>query len=161
MRIKNLSDEDFVNYCKPSMFIGTISCSGKCCSEAGIPLSVCQNDDWRSAPVISIDDHDLCRRYLKNPITRSIVFGGLEPFEQFDELYDFIFILRTHYHCLDDVVIYSGYDKKEIIAQLVKLSYLPNIVVKFGRFRPDSQPRYDEVLGVTLASDNQYAERIS
>jgi hypothetical protein len=47
MRVKNIVYEDFVNYKKPSMFIGTISCGGKCCIEAGIPFSVCQTDVWR------------------------------------------------------------------------------------------------------------------
>ena len=46
MRVKTIVDEDFTNYKKPAMFIGTISCGGKCCIEAGIPLSVCQNDGW-------------------------------------------------------------------------------------------------------------------
>jgi len=36
-----------------------------------------------------------------------------------------------------------------------------NIIVKFGRFRPNQKPHFDEVLGVNLASDNQYAEKIS
>lgn len=38
MRVKTIVDEDFTNYKKPAMFIGTISCGGKCCIEAGIPL---------------------------------------------------------------------------------------------------------------------------
>ena len=32
------------------------------------------------------------------------------------------------------------------------------IIVKFGRFRPNQEPHYDEVLGVNLISDNQYAK---
>ena len=35
-----------------------------------------------------------------------------------------------------------------------------NIIIKFGRYIPNQKPHYDEVLGVNLASDNQYAERI-
>ena len=45
MRIKAIIDEDYTNYKKPAMFIGTASCCGKCCKEAGLPLSVCQNDE--------------------------------------------------------------------------------------------------------------------
>jgi len=41
MRIKTIKDEDFVNYKKASMFIGTATCDFKCCKEAGIPLEVC------------------------------------------------------------------------------------------------------------------------
>jgi hypothetical protein len=42
-----------------------------------------------------------------------------------------------------------------------ELSACPNIIIKYGRFIPNHQPHYDEILGVKLASDNQYAERIS
>ena len=36
-----------------------------------------------------------------------------------------------------------------------------NIIIKYGRYIPNQTPHRDEVLGVNLASDNQYAERIS
>ena len=107
-----------------------------------------------------MENKDLIARYIDNDITHAIVFGGLEPFEQFHEVYDFIKELRE-YGCDDDVVIYTGYYKHEIARDVEKLSEFPNIVIKFGRFVPDSKSRYDEVLGITLVSENQYAERIS
>lgn len=161
MRVKTVVDEDFTNYKKASMFVGTISCGGKCCTEAGLPLSVCQNDGWRSCAPIVISDRELCQRYLNNPMTNAIVFGGLEPMEQFKELCRFLFMLRSVFGCLDDVVIYTGYDKDEVAEQIERLKMYQNIVVKFGRYKPDQSPHYDETLGVCLASDNQYAERIS
>lgn len=161
MRVKTIVDEDFVNYKIPSMFIGTISCGGKCCSEAGIPLSVCQNDGWRSGAPIEVSDFDLCRRYVDNKLTGAVVFGGLEPFEQFEEVEEFIHSLRLVYACQDDVVIYTGYYPQEIEEQIKALSSYKNIVIKFGRYIPNRDPVYDVVLGVTLASDNQFAERIS
>lgn len=161
MRVKTVVDEDFTNYKKPSMFIGTISCGGKCCIEAGIPLSVCQNDGWRSGAPIVLSNRELCQRYLNNPLTKAIVFGGLEPFEQFKELERFIFTLRCVFGCDDDVVIYTGYNPEELSFELNVLSgHYNNIIVKFGRFVPNSQHRFDEVLGVELASDNQYAVQI-
>ena len=36
----------------------------------------------------------------------------------------------------------------------------PNIIIKYGRYIPDQEPHQDEVLGVRLASNNQYAERM-
>lgn len=161
MRVKTIVDEDFTNYKKPSMFIGTISCGGKCCIEAGIPLSVCQNDGWRSGAPIDIDDSKLCERYISNPITQAIVFGGLEPLEQFEELENFLYVLRDVFQCDDDVVIYTGYYPNEVSDQLEKLTKYKNIVVKFGRYIPNKANRFDEVLGITLVSDNQYAERIT
>lgn len=161
MRIKTVVDEDFTNYKKAAMFIGTISCGGKCCIEAGIPLSVCQNDGWRSCAPIHIDDRTLCERYLSNNITSAIVFGGLEPFEQFDEVSWFIRVLRNTYKCDDDVVIYTGYTPDEIKEEVKLLSEFKNIIIKYGRYVPNAKTRYDDVLGVNLASDNQYAVKIS
>lgn len=161
MRVKNIVYEDFVNYKKPSMFIGTISCNGKCCIEAGIPLSVCQNDACRTQETLDISNDGICALYLENKVSEAIVFGGLEPFEQFNELYWFINMLRYKYGCNDDVVIYTGYYPDEIVEEIYMLSSFPNIIVKFGRYIPNDTPRYDEVLGVTLASSNQYAQKIS
>lgn len=161
MKLKLIIDEDFTNYKKASMFIGTISCTGKCCKEAGIPISICQNNWWRNQPVLVIKDDDICKRYLENDLTSAIVFGGLEPIEQFPDLVDFLDCLRNKYSCDDDVVIYTGYTDKEISKQISILKKFSNIVIKFGRYLPNSPSRYDKVLGVNLASENQYGERIS
>lgn len=161
MKIKTLIDEDFTNYKEPVMFIGTAFCTGKCCKEQNLPLSVCQNDGWRSVAPVDIPDKDIIERYLDNDITNAICFGGLEPFEQFDEIYNFIAILRNYYHCDDTVIIYTGYDKAEILMQVEKLKTMPNIIIKFGRYIINQDRHRDEILDVELASDNQYAEKIS
>lgn len=161
MQIKAIVDEDFSNYKKPAMFIGTSTCSGKCCVEVGIPLSMCQNDGWRARAPVATPDDDICTRYLDNPITKAIVFGGLEPIEQIDELCVLITKLRDKYRCEDDVVIYTGYYPAEIPKELAKLCRYKNVIMKFGRFIPNRPHIHDNILGVELASDNQYAERIS
>ena len=61
----------------------------------------------------------------------------------------------------DEIIIYTGYKKYEIENQLNQLKQFSNIIVKFGRYIPQQPPIYDEILGVELASPNQYAERIS
>jgi len=159
MRILTLIDEDFANYKKPSMFIGTIKCKGKCCIEQNLPLSICQNNEWRNKPVVHIESDLICHRYMKNYITEALVIGGLEPFEQFDEIFKLISMFRNYTN--DDVVIYTGYYPEEIIDQVEELMQFKNIIIKFGRYIPDKPSAFDEVLGITLASDNQFAERIS
>lgn len=161
MIIKTIVDEDFINYKQPSMYIGTAYCNGKCCREAGIPMSVCQNDEWRKTATVAMADKDIVERYLSNDITSAICFAGLEPFEQFDEMLALISMLRNDYQCTDTVVIYTGYNKDEIKKETEVLRQFPNIIIKFGRFVPSQAKHYDAVLGVNLASDNQYAERIS
>jgi len=157
MIIKQLLDEDFVNYKKPSMFIGFPSCSWKCDKECG--MQVCQNSALASSPIKNIGFKTIVNRYINNPITSSVVCGGLEPFDTWDVLYGLIIYLRTSIQ--DDIVIYTGYYKEEIKEYIDKLKAFPNIIVKFGRYIPNHEKHFDEVLGIYLASDNQYAERIS
>ncbi len=158
MLIKGITDEDFINYKKKSMVIAFPYCSFKCDKECG--RAVCQNSPLVKEPNINISCQKLIERYLNNGITEAIVCQGLDPLDSFDELYEFILLLRDEYHCNDDVVIYTGYNKEEVLDYIEKLSLCINVVIKYGRYIPDQTPHYDEVLGVNLASDNQYAERL-
>lgn len=157
MIIKGIQDEDFVNYKKPSMFISFPSCTWKCDRECG--KKVCQNGALATTPNIEISAKTIINRYINNPITKAVVCGGLEPFDTWNDLQEFVIELRQKSQ--DDIVIYTGYKKEEISYAVDWLNLFPNIIVKFGRFVPDQQKHYDEVLGIYLASDNQYAERIS
>ena len=159
MVIKSFKDEDFVNYKKPSMFIIMPHCSFKCDKENGCLM--CQNSSLVHEPTHNIAIRTLIERYISNPITKAIVFGGLEPFDSPEELDWFIKILRWSYQKNDDVVIYTGYTEEELTTNPYYKSILEygNIIIKYGRFRPNQTPHYDEVLGVNLVSDNQYARR--
>lgn len=159
MLLKGVVDEDFINFKNASMFLICHSCNFKCDKLSG--KQVCQNGTLAKSPDINIDIDNLIKRYLKNDISKAIVFGGLEPLEQFEDLYGFIRTLRTKYRCNDTVVIYTGFNKTEILSQIEILKQFKNIVVKFGRYIPNQEKHYDEVLGVHLASDNQFAEVIS
>lgn len=161
MRVIYILDEDFVNYKKPSMLIGCVKCNGKCFRDLGLSCDICQNWELQQSTTIEINDDKLCQRYLNNKLTNAIVFGGLEPFDQFDELVKFIDVLRNKYGCDDDIVIYTGYDYSEIYENIDKLKEFENIIVKFGRYIPDSEPVYDTVLGVELISNNQFAINLS
>lgn len=159
MRLKFIKDEDFVNYKKAAMFLGTISCSFKCCKEQGLPCSTCQNEPWYHQPVIEKKDDDIVQRYLDNFFTSAVVLGGMEPLDQFEEVFALVGKFREK--TSDDICIYSGYREDEVQDKVERLSQFPNIIIKFGRYIPNAPSRYDEVLGVTLASDNQYAKKIS
>jgi len=159
MRIKGIIDEDFVNYKKPSMTIMCPHCDFKCDKEFG--KAICQNSPLAKEPNINLSVRKIIERYLKNPITEAIVFQGLEPFDSFSEVLYFLEVLRLNYGCTDDVVIYTGYKKEEIKKERLKdLKILDNVIIKYGRYVPGQESHYDEVLGVQLASNNQYAERL-
>lgn len=159
MLIKGLVDEDFVNYKVPSMFISTNTCTFKCDIENG--SHICQNGGLAKQPSVDIQIEYIIRRYMHNGITKAIVFGGLEPMDQLADLYDFIFALRNDHNCKDTVVIYTGYTEEEMEGRLAVLRALGDVVVKFGRYRCGDTPHFDPVLGVMLASDNQYAVNLS
>ena len=164
MEIVNLIDEDFVQYKKPSMFIGFPTCTFKCDKECGKPI--CQNSSLAAAPHIEMDYVEIAKRFYENPITEAVVFGGLEPFDSFPDMIEMItqlFVCRALYPGAPkpDIVIYTGYYPVEIEDKLKAMKIYnhswDNIIIKFGRFIPDQKSTFDSVLGVELASQNQYA----
>lgn len=155
MKVITIIDEDFVNYKKASMYIAFPNCSFKCGE------GLCQNSSLAKQPKVEINYDAITSRYLKNKYTNAIVFAGLEPFDTFHEMWNLIWEFRIFTD--DDIVIYTGYNKDEVedkICKLKETEWFRNIIIKFGRYIPNQEPHYDEVLGVNLASDNQYAERI-
>ena len=159
MEIKGIIHEDFVNYKMCSMTIAMPYCTFKCDKECGI--DVCQNSKLAKEPTIDIPAAKIIEQYLHNPLSHAIVFQGLEPFDSYNDLYYFIYALRFVFKNDDPVVIYTGYNKDEILSKIDDLRKFSNIIIKFGRYIPNQKPHYDEILGVNLASDNQYAEIIT
>ena len=164
IKIKGIQDEVFTDYKKTAMQIVFPYCDFKCDRENGCQM--CQNSQLAHEPIIEIWVKDIVDRYLNNPITKAVVLGGLEPFDAPVDLIQFVDEFRMY--SKDDIVIFTGYTEEELSESFLTLqvpyrtlmSY-PNIYIKFGRFRPNQEPHYDEVLGIKLASDNQYAKRIS
>ena len=157
MIVKGIIDCDLINYKKPAMVIEFPHCDFKCDKECG--RQICQNGALAGAPPIPILVSDLVDRYLQNDMNQAIVCQGLEPFDSWSDLFFLVQMFRKQTN--DDIVIYTGYNKDEIKEKVFLLDMFPNIIIKYGRYIPGQEPHYDEVLGVNLASDNQYAEKIS
>lgn len=159
MIIKGIVEEDFSNYKKPSMLIATARCSMKCDELNG--CQVCQNSPLLFKPDIEISSEEIIKRYIENNLTRALVIAGMEPLDTFADLITFIKDFREV--CDDPIIIYTGYTEEEvkIMGCWDLLATFSNIIIKFGRFVMNCEPHYDELLGVKLASPNQYAVRIS
>lgn len=157
MKIKGIIDTDFTNYKNPCMVIECPYCDFKCEKECDIAF--CQNSELALAKVYHLDNKTILDYYFSNPITKALCFQGLEPFDSWKELYSIIILFRLHSN--DDIVIYTGYNESEISEYIATLETLPNIYVKFGRYLPNQEYHYDNILGVRLASDNQYCKKIS
>lgn len=155
MILKGVIFEDFVNYRKPSMVLEFPICKNfKCDKECG--ERVCQNSLLAQSPNIKIYPISLIKKYLNNPISEAIVCQGLEPFDSWPDLIDFLYCFRQYSQ--DDFVIYTGYTEKEIQDKIDTLKNFKNVIIKFGRYIPNQPKHFDEVLGVSLASPNQYAK---
>lgn len=159
MKLVGIIDEDFVNYKKVSMTLEFPYCSFKCDKDAN--CNVCQNSLLSKYEIVDIDSSKIIDYYQKDPITEAIVCQGLEPLDSWNELYAFIKLFREL--CNDDIVIYTGYTENEVkeFGIIRKLINFKNIIIKFGRYVPNDKKRFDDILGVTLASSNQYARKIS
>ena len=161
MKIKGLKEVDYINYKKPSMFIIFPNCSFKCDKENG--CSLCQNSNLAHESALNVPLSTLLDRYQSNPLSKAIVCGGLEPFDSPHDLISLVSVARDCREIGDDIVIYTGYTEEELRDTYPYKTIVShkNIIIKFGRFRPNEEPHYDEALGVNLVSSNQYAKRVN
>ena len=84
------------------------------------------------------------------------MFGGLEPLDSSASLHSFIMEFR-HNH-MHPIIIYTGYTEEEVKRKFEWVTLYKNMIIKYGRFIPDQQSHFDSILGVKLASPNQYAK---
>lgn len=159
MFVKNIIDEVFQDYKKPSMMIATCKCDWKCLTELGLDINICQNSSLVKQKTVQKLNDEIVERYLNNPITKAIIIGGLEPFLQFEEVIVLIHKFRDYTN--DDIVIYTGYYPEEIKNEINRLKQYKNIIVKYGRYNPNYNKAFDDVLGIELISSNQFAVKIS
>ena len=160
IELKGIIWEDFVNYKKPCMTLMFPKCSFKCDKENGVQL--CQNWGLAAAPSQTVQIESLIKRYMENPITEAIVLQGLEPLDSLIDCYTIAAYLNIC-GCRDDFIIYTGYNKSEIPSQIIQglANLIPgHLIVKWGRYIPNQEPHLDPILGIKLASDNQYGELI-
>ena len=141
MKIKGLTDTNFTDYKLPSLYIATPHCSFKCDKECG--RAVCQNSALAHSITYNVSNAAIAKIYNDNPITKAIVFGGLEPLDSAD-LFETINELQAACK-IQRVVIYTGYTEEEIQSQFPQLLSLHNLVIKYGRFIPDQKSHFDEV----------------
>ena len=171
MKIKGIIDEDFINYKLPVMYIAFPSCTFKCDIENG--SQYCINCGLVNEPDIEVSKEALIERYISNPISKGVVLAGLEPFDSFMDLFSFVDCFRRQYKLNDPIIIYTGYTEEECINGQFSNSKMKidktfgdewkmlikyGVIIKFGRFRPNEESHYDDVLGINLASNNQYAK---
>ena len=154
IHIKSVLSESFADYKKCSMLICGCTCTWKCREKSLPKFKISFITNYRSRCW-----KNCWRIYEKFTYICYCIPDGLEWFDQYLELLECVDAFREK--TLDDIIIYTGYNKNEIEEKIILLKKYSNIIIKYGRFIPGQQPHFDEVLGVNLASDNQYAEKLS
>lgn len=157
MRIRGRITEDFVNYKQPGLFVPCCYCDFKCCHDLDTDHSMCQNSAISEVEPMMVDNEAILDAFKESLIAKVVIFGGLEPIWQIDEIEELLALFRDN-GVNAPFVIYTGYNEDEVERFVERLLPYGNIVVKYGRYIPDDDPHYDAVLGVMLASSNQYAK---
>lgn len=158
MKIKYYQNKNLQFYKEPCLFIATNTCDFKC--NIGCQEPVCNYYELACMDDEKIFAFDLCNAFIHNDETKAVVFGGLEPLMSLDYILTFLRLFRENFKCDDVVVIYSGYEKSEVLDKIEQLKSFPNIIMKFGRKLKNQSKKFDELLGVYI-DENQYTERIS
>ncbi len=158
MILKGIIDTDYVQYYKPCMTLMFPICSFKCDKESG--QKICINGELTKSPNITINTYTVIERYLSNDMVDTLCCAGLEPFDSELDLNRLISLLRFC-ECDDDIIIFTGYTETEVQEKFSWIYGHKNIIIKFGRYIPDIPNIYDDLLQVKLASNNQYAKRIT
>lgn len=153
MELISIIDNDEQLYKKKALTLNFPFCDMKCGRKR------CCNAAMLEQETQYFDIDEIINTYMKNDDTKAIVCSGLEPFDSWAELQSFIMNIR--YYTPDDIVIYTGYSEEELKDKIPWLSVYENIIVKFNRHIAKQSPHYDQLLGVELSSDNQYAKYIS
>ena len=159
MKLKGIIDYDCTNYKEPVLTLEFPYCDFKCDKLNG--CQVCQNSSLVKEPTIEISLKTIWELYKQNPLTKGFCLQGLEPLDSIDDVLNFIKYIRGNNFCNDPIIIYTGYDKEEVIKFIYQITNFDNIIIKWGRFIKGQNLHYDRILGVNLASDNQYAEKIT
>lgn len=156
MKLKGIVDYDTVNYKKPCLTLLFNHCDFKCDRLNG--CQVCQNSSLAAEPDIEVNGEYIWNLYEQNPLTKAFCFQGLEPFDSYLDLLDLVIFIRIHKQCDDPIIIYTGYNEGEDLVVENSLRHYNNIIIKYGRYLMGHEPHYDDILGVKLASNNQYAK---
>lgn len=159
MRLKGIIDYDTVNYKEPCLTLLFNYCDFKCDKLNG--CKICQNSALAAEPDIEVSGETIWKMYKDNPLTKAFCCQGLEPFDSHMDLIEFVQFIRINKQCNDPIIIYTGYNQKEDLITERPLRIFKNIIIKWGRYIMGQEPHLDPILGVKLASNNQYAELIT
>jgi len=152
MKLKQILHETYGDYKECSMLLIADNCINKC--------EGCHNQHLLQLESKIFPDEEIIKRFVENPLSKAIIFGGLEPMDQAEEVEKFIFTaINMGIAC--PIIIYTSYNPLSYVFRCSNVmeaikQYLGKVIIKHGPYKKDLKPVFNEDLGVTLASSNQY-----
>ena len=155
----------FNDYKKTGLYLALTKCNFKCVKEAkakGLKLIECQNHSLANQKsFLNLSTQEIYDFYIStNPFIECVIMSGLDPIDSWNEgTIEFIDEFRKISDM--EIVIFTGYYPNEIEDKLNILKTYKNITIKFGRYSPEVDSRFDDIGEVNLISGNQYFQVIS
>lgn len=129
-------------------FIGALICANDCNNNC----YNCFNQYLKSEPTIKIEDYKLINKILLNPFNKGIIFSGLEWTLQHKELKQLIKLAKENDL---EIMIHTGTEEEIFKEQFSEIYKIPNIYIKFGKYKEKYKCDNNIQYGVKLASSNQ------
>ncbi len=162
MKLRAIIDSDCNHYKDFTMVLFAPYCTWKCCTECGIPESSCANHCFQQQDVKEYPNEAIINRYISNPLHGGLCIAGAEPLDS-NDLRGFLKEFRAAVP--DVIIIYTGYTADEpIVVEFIDWltkNDINDVILKVGRYIPDGTKHIDPILGVPLASENQYAIKVN
>jgi hypothetical protein len=143
--------EVYNDYKKVGILLASPRCSNNC--------KDCQNHHLKNKEPEKYCIEDLINEITNNKFVKSVIFGGLDCFDSFEET--LVFIKKFRENNDEDIVLYTGKTESSLQNEIKILKKYKNILIKFGEYNSNLEKIYDEIGGIWLASSNQYFKKIS
>ncbi len=118
----------------------------------------CFNQDLRKEPYKMQQVNDIIAEIVNNPLNEGIILGGLEWTEQPQEL---VLLVEKAAAAKLKIIVYTHLELCKFLEKFWMIKDTPDLYVKCGEYRKDTEHYYDAKNDVTLASNNQIICKLS
>ena len=117
----------------------------------------CCHEDRHTKELLCTDSEVIIQEVLDYKFSQGIILGGFEWTEQPDELMD---LVDKAYSKGLQIILYTHHTKEDLQRILPWIYKYKGIYIKYGEYREDLRTTGHVMYGVTLATSNQYIEKV-
>lgn len=117
----------------------------------------CCHEDRHTKYLLEATPESIIKEVLEYKFSTGVIFGGFEWTEQIDDLYALLDCATNNGL---SIMLYTHYDKSELVELYPRLYTYHGLYIKYGEYRRDFHQDGYTSCGVPLASTNQYIEQV-